>query len=122
MENGNSTKGQKHHKFTYTAILIGLVLSAAGLANQFYLAEPLYHPLAGYVLLVPGVAIILRALHPPIGFLRIITTLLGGASLGACPLFFNSDSPNPPWISIGLILVGMAFLGGSFTTRTKMHK
>ena len=117
----SSTKGHRHHKVTYMAILLGLLLAAAGLANQFFLEAPLYHPFSGYALIVPGVLIVLRALHPPIGFLRVITTLLGGVCVGACPLFFKSDSPNPPWICIGLIFIGMALLGVSFTVRTKMH-
>ena len=68
----------KYHKVTYTAVLLGLILMTAGLYNQFYLTVPMYHPMGGYVLLVPGVLIILRALHPPIGFIRVLTTLVGG--------------------------------------------
>lgn len=112
----------RHHKVTYTAILLGLMLSVAGLANQFFLSVPIYHPLGGYVLLVPGILIILRAMHPPIGFVRVVTTFLGGVCLGACPLFFNAESTEPPWICVGLVLVGMAILGGSFTDRVKVHK
>ena len=112
----------RHHRVTYSAVLLGLMLSGAGLANQFYLATPIYHPLAGYVLLVPGILIILRAMHPPIGFVRVVTTLLGGICLGACPLFFNADLAEPPWICIGLIFCGVVLLGGSFTARTQIHK
>ena len=111
-----------HHKFTYTAMLIGILLSVAGLVVQFHLEERYYHPLEGYLLIVPGVALFLRSLHPPIGFLRIGTTLLGGFCLGAAPMFYISGSKNPPWISILLIFAGMVLLGGSFTMRTKMHK
>jgi hypothetical protein len=114
--------GKSHHKVTFTAILLGLVLAAAGAANQFYLAEPMVHPSAGYVLIVPGIAIFLRALHPPIGFIRVLTTLVGGACLGASPIFFTPGSANPPWFTIGLIFISMILLGGSFTVRTKMHK
>lgn len=119
MHNGN---GKKHHKVTFSAILLGLVLAGAGAANQFYLAEPLYHPLAGYVLMVPGICLILRALRPPIGFMRVITTILGGASLGACPIFYEAGTDNLPLVSIALVFAGTALLGASFTVCLKKHK
>ncbi|WP_136078468.1 hypothetical protein [Pontiella desulfatans] len=104
------------------AILLGLFLAGAGAANQFYLEEPMYHPLAGYVLIIPGIALVLRALRPPIGFMRVVSTLLGGASIGACPLFLVKNSASPPWISILLVFLGAALLGASFTARTRMHR
>ncbi|VGO22585.1 hypothetical protein [Pontiella sulfatireligans] len=118
MHNGHTVEHHKLHKFTYTAMLTGMLLSAAGLMVQFYLTERYCHPLEGYAIIVPGVALFLRSLHPPIGFVRIFTTLAGGVCLGAAPLFYVSGSPNPPWISIGLIFVAMAILGASFTVRT----
>jgi hypothetical protein len=121
MKSAEAEVHHKHHKVTITAILLGIVLLAAGLANQFYLAEPLFHPLAGYILVVPGVVLILRALRPPIGFLRVSFSLVGGACLGASLVFYESNSPSPPWISIGLVLIGAAILGGCFTPRVKVH-
>lgn len=112
---------QNHHKVSVVALLVGMLLILAGLAQQFFLKQFVYHPLEGYVLVGAGGALLLRSLRPPIGFVRVITTLAGGASLGACPLFFDAGSVEPPWICIGLILVGMILLGGSFTNRVKMH-
>ncbi len=111
----------KHHITSIAALLLGIAAAAAGLVHQFYLEEPIYHPLAGYVLVFAGGALFLRCLRPPIGFIRLLTTLIGGACLGACPMFYQNDSADVPWICVALILVGAALLGGSFTVRNKMH-
>lgn len=118
----NGNHHRKHRKVTITAMLLGIVLAVAGLASKLYLDEPFYHPQEVYVLAVPGLAIILRALRPPIGFLRVISTLIGGACLGASPVFWVADSTNPPWISLGLIFIGAAMLGASFTITVKPIK
>ncbi|MDF7822497.1 hypothetical protein P4B35_00620 [Pontiellaceae bacterium B12227] len=112
---------QNHHKVSVAALLLGLLLVLAGLTQQLYLKQFLYHPLEGYMLVAAGGALFLRSLRPPLGFVRLISTPAGGACLGACPLFFDAASAEPPWICIGLILAGMILLGGSFTARVKIH-
>jgi hypothetical protein len=112
---------QDYHKVSIVALLLGALLIAGGLIQQFYLKQFFYSALEGYVLVASGAALSLRSLHPPIGFIRVITTLAGGASIGACPIYFDSSSVEPPWICIGLILTGVILLGGSFTNRVKVH-
>jgi hypothetical protein len=109
-----------HHRVTYTAILLGILLIAAGVAHQFLYYYPVfYHALEGYALIASGTALVLRALRPPIGFLRVITTLAGGFFAGISPVFFDPGATTLPLASMGCLVAGVALLGGSFTIRIK---
>ena len=78
----------KYHKYTYSGILMGSALLLFSVVYYNSLAESSLDPLSIYILLVPGITIILRSLHPPMGFIRLLTVLAGGALIGSVPMLF----------------------------------
>lgn len=112
-------KHHKTHKYTISGFVVGGILLLASVVDITMLKEPQYHPLSVYMTLVPGLALILRSLRPPMGILRSVTTVIGGAMLGATPMLLTSDNTQVLWLSLVNGLIGAGLLGFSFTSKTK---
>lgn len=109
------------HKFTYSGLLFGSVLLLFSLVYYLDLSNTGFDPLSVYIFVVPGIALILRSIKPPMGFLRLSAVLVGGALVGTLPLFFIRTTDPIPWIGIGVGLTGVILLGASFTIVVKQH-
>jgi hypothetical protein len=114
----------KVHKYTISGILAGGALLLLSLASQRLMTEPQFHPLEVYIILVPGAALLLRSLRPPIGVLRGTFALIGGMLVGTTPILFTAESAQLNWLSIAVALLGAALLGASFSEKVdqEVHK
>jgi hypothetical protein len=114
----------KTHKYTITGLLTGGMLLLVSLANYRLLEDPRINPLSVYITLVPGIALILRSLRPPIGIIRVFTVLAGGILTGAVPILYTQEDVTFKWASLVALVLGAALLGGSFTpvAKTEYHK
>ena len=119
MKMTETLKHHKTHKYTITGFVVGGILLLVSLVDMMVIEEPLIHPFAVYVTIIPGIALILRSLRPPMGLLRGLYTLIGGALIGAVPMLLTSDNTRILWSGLGCGLLGAAFLGASFTVKPK---
>lgn len=115
-------KHHKTHKYVFTGFVVGGLLVVVSMLNILVLEEPLLHPLAVYITLVPGLALILRSIRPPMGMLRCVTTLVGGALVGTVPMLLTSDNTRILWSGVICGLVGAALLGVSFTPKPQKEE
>ena len=105
------------HKHTLSGIAFGLILLSVGIASMFKTEELGFHFSSVYILLVPGIFIILRSLRPPIGFVRTVTTYIGGTLIGAVPLLITSNNNQLLWLGLSFGIIASALLGVSFTEK-----
>jgi hypothetical protein len=115
----DAMKHHKVHKYTLSGLFFGCILLFAGIANMSVLENRGMHPLSIYIVLIPGMALILRSLRPPIGPLRTVAALAGGAMIGTVPMLLTSNDPQILWSMVATGLIGAALLGISFTPLVK---
>jgi hypothetical protein len=121
MKTTDTLKHHREHKYTLTGLWVGGMLMVVSLVNFRVLNDPRIDPLSIYITLVPGIALILRSLRPPIGIIRVFTVLTGGALIGAVPILFAQEVDLFKWAGTAAGLIGAGLLGASFTLVVKIH-
>jgi len=115
MKTINEVHHYRLHKYSWTGYTLGCTLLLISLVNMFVLKKALYHPLAGYITLVPGIALILRAHRPPIGVIRGVSLICGGIIAGALPMLITLNDSWGLWTSLIGGIMGATLLGLGFS-------
>lgn len=115
-------KRHKAHRYTISGFVVGGILLLISLVDILMLKGPTFHPMSAYITLVPGLALVLRSRHPPIGAVRGISICVGGAMAGAIPMLLTSTDTQVLWSGLVCGLVGAGLLGVGFSPRPKATK
>lgn len=108
------------HKHTISGMLIGGFLIIAALIDMMLLNERFLDNRTVFILLVPGIALFLRAMRPPIGLLRTLLLMVGGILAGLVPVMLSTDNPPILWTALAFGLVGAGMLGFGFSVKPGM--
>lgn len=106
------------HRYSWTGYLFGGALLLVGLIDLLVLEEAIYSPLAAYIPIVPGIALLLRSHRPPIGISRGIGLIAGGIIAGGLPLLMTSiNDSRILWAGLIAGLLGAIMLGYGFSPK-----
>ena len=107
-----------HHKLHHhiiSGLVVGSILLLISLVDLMVLEPPIFQGKTVYLVMVPGICILLRCMRPSIGLLRAVFLITGSVLAGAVPMLLTYEHSQFLWTALTAGLLGAAMLGFGFS-------